>query len=41
LPSLADLPNSGIEPQSPALQADFWPTELQGKQKILGGGFKC
>ena len=30
-PSLGDLPNPGIEPESPALQADFLPTELQGK----------
>ena len=27
-PSLGDLPNPGIEPESPALQADFLPTEL-------------
>ena len=26
-----DLPNPGIEPRSPALQADSLPTELQGK----------
>ena len=30
-PSPGDLPNPGIEPGSPALQADFSPTELQGK----------
>ena len=30
-PSSGDLPNPGIEPGSPALQADFLPTELQGK----------
>ena len=30
-PSLGDLPNPGIEPGSPALQADSLPTELQGK----------
>ena len=29
-PSPWDLPNSGIEPRSPALQADSLPTELQG-----------
>ena len=29
--SLGDLPNPGIEPGSPALQADSLPTELQGK----------
>ena len=30
-PSPWDLPNPGIEPGSPALQADSPPTELQGK----------
>ena len=30
-PSLGDLPNPGLEPRSPALQADSLPTELQGK----------
>ena len=30
-PSLGDLPDSRIEPGSPALQADSLPTELQGK----------
>ena len=30
-PSPRDLPDSGIEPRSPALQADSLPTELQGK----------
>ena len=30
-PSPGDLPNSGVEPGSPALQADSLPTELQGK----------
>ena len=30
-PSPGDLPDSGIEPQSPALQADSLPTELPGK----------
>ena len=28
-PSAGDLPNPGIEPGSPALQADSLPTELQ------------
>ena len=28
-----DLPDSGIEPRSPALQADSLPTELSGKPK--------
>ena len=30
-PSPGDLPNPGIEPGSPALQADSLPTELSGK----------
>ena len=30
-PSPGDLPDPGIEPESPALQADSLPTELQGK----------
>ena len=30
-PSPGDLPDPGIEPQSPALQADSLLTELQGK----------
>ena len=30
-PSPADLPNTGIESGSPALQADSLPTELSGK----------
>ena len=32
-PSPGDLPNSGIEPRSPALQADTLPSELPGKPK--------
>ena len=32
-PSPGDLPNPGIKPGSPALQADSLPTELSGKQK--------
>ena len=31
VPSPADLPDPGIEPGSPALQADSLPTELSGK----------
>ena len=31
-PPPGDLPNPGIEPRSPALQADSLPTELQGCQ---------
>ena len=30
-PSRGDLPDSGIEPGSPALQADALPSELPGK----------
>ena len=30
-PSPGDLPNPGIKPWSPGLQADYLPTELQGK----------
>ena len=30
-PSPGDLPNLGIEPRSPALQADSLPAEPQGK----------
>ena len=30
-PSPRDLPNPGIEPRSPALQADSLPSEPQGK----------
>ena len=33
-PSLGDLPNPGIEPRSPELQADSLPTELQGKPRL-------
>ena len=33
IPSPTDLPNPGIEPESPALQADSLPTELSGKPK--------
>ena len=31
IPSPADLPDPGIQPGSPALQADSLPTELSGK----------
>ena len=34
-PSPEDLPDSGIEPGSPALQADSLSTELPGKLKEL------
>ena len=35
-PSPGDLPNPGIEPRSPALQADSLLTELQGKPSNSG-----
>ena len=34
-PSPGDLPNPGIEPRSPALQADSLPAELPGKSKRM------
>ena len=39
-PSLGDLPNPGIEPRSPAFQAEFLPTKLWGKlEKTLKSPF--
>ena len=35
-PSPEDLPNSGTEPRSPALQADSLPSEPSGKPKNTG-----
>jgi len=37
-PSPEDLPNPGIKPRSPALQADSLPGEPQGKPKNIGVG---
>ena len=37
-PSPGDLPNPGIEPRSPALQADSLPAEPRGKPKNTGVG---
>ena len=37
-PSPGYLLDPGIEPRSPALQADSLPTELQGKPYLDGGG---
>ena len=37
-PSPGNLPNPGIEPRSPALQADALPVEPQGKLKNTGVG---
>ena len=33
-PSSGDLPNPGVEPRSPALQADSLPAEPPGKPKL-------
>ena len=38
VPSPGDLPNPGIEPRSPELQADSLPAEPQGKPKNTGVG---
>ena len=38
-PSPGDLPNPGIEPRSPVLQADSLPAELSGKPLFLEGVF--
>ena len=35
-PSPGDLPNPGMEPRSPTLQADSLPSEPQGKPKNNG-----
>ena len=35
-PSPGDLPNPGIEPRSPALQANSLSAEQQGKPKNIG-----
>ena len=37
-PSPGDLPNPGIEPGSPTLQADTLPSEPPGKPKDTGVG---
>ena len=37
-PSPGDLPNLGIEPRSPSLQADPLPAEPRGKSKNTGVG---
>ena len=37
-PSPGDLPNPGIKPRSPTLQADSLPAEPQGKPKNIGVG---
>ena len=35
VPSAVGLPNPGIEPGSPAFQADSFPTELSGKPRVV------
>ena len=41
-PSSGDLPDPGIEPSSPALQADSLRTELWGKPRFASqNGFDC
>ena len=35
-PSPGDLPDPGVEPRSPALQADSLSSELQGVPKLWG-----
>ena len=37
-PPPGGLPNPAIQPRSPALQADFLPSELSGKPKNTGVG---
>ena len=37
IPSPEDPPNPGIEPRSPALQADSLPAELPGKWNLIDG----
>ena len=37
-PSPRDLPNPGIEPRSPELQADSLPAEPPGKPRVVGWG---
>ena len=40
-PSPVGLPDPGIEPRSPTLQADSLPSELPGKPKNTGVGCHC
>ena len=40
VPSPGDLPNPGIEPRSPALQADALTSEPPGKPSIIINTFK-
>ena len=38
IPSLGDLPNPGVKPKSPALQADSFLSEPSGKLYLLYQG---
>ena len=38
MPSPGDLPNPGVEPRSPTLQADSSPAEPPGRPKNAGAG---
>ena len=40
IPPPGNLPNPGIEPRSPALQADFLPAKLPGKPMLVITGVK-
>ena len=40
-PSSGDLPNPGIEPRSPALQADSLPAKPPGKPGVGPAYLKC
>ena len=39
VPSPEDLPDPGIEPRSPALQADSLPSELQGRSRTTANTY--
>ena len=39
-PSPGDLPNPGIKPRSPAMQAGSLPTDLQGKPNLPSPGIE-
>ena len=41
MPSSRDLPNPGIEPRSPPLQADSLSSEPPGKPKQKAAAYKC
>ena len=40
-PSPGDLPNPGMEPRSPALQADSLPAELKEKPRLKRPVYFC